>query len=308
MLPAARLGRIAREGVYGHKICGHGNTGDWKIQGIARVCCRGVCMGENQRGHITEQADPLCRATDINDDLSLRTAQLQILSRALSNVTHDIQNHLAAISESAGWMEDLLKLKSKKSFGRIRRFFKKDDQHRMDVGPFSNVLHTIQEQVAHGSTLNQHLNSFVHRLEATRCVFSGNKALAEIRDVLLKEAEERSVYMEIKLADANPMIETDPPGFQLAVFCCAEAVMQGLKGGDRVILQAEVGEGRLYIHLTAEWPSEGRRLPSGKSDGLDFCRNIVEKLGGRICNQPGDEKPVTSLAFPLAGGTHNRCR
>lgn len=265
-------------------------------------------MGENQEGHTTGQADPLCTAADVGSDLSLRTAQLQVLGRALSHVSHDIQNHLAAISESAGWMEDLLKLKSKKSFGWMRRFFKKDDRHRFDVGPFFDILHAIQRQVAHGSTLNQRLNSFVHRLEETRCVFSGNRALAEIQDVLLREAEQRSVYMEIKLADANPMIETDPPGFQLAAFCCVEAVLRELKGGDRLVLQTEVGGGRFQLHLTAVLPSEGRRLLSEKADGLGFCQDIVEKLGGTVSSRPGGETPVTTLAFPLATGEHNRCR
>jgi hypothetical protein len=79
-------------------------------------------MGETQAGQATEQTSMVQRTGDVEVDLGLRIAQLQVLSRALTNVAHDIQNHLAAINESAGWMGDLLNLKNKHRFGWIGRF------------------------------------------------------------------------------------------------------------------------------------------------------------------------------------------
>ena len=258
-------------------------------------------MGETQAGQATEQTSMVQRTGDVEVDLGLRIAQLQVLSRALTNVAHDIQNHLAAINESAGWMGDLLNLKNKHRFGWIGRFFNRGQRDRLDTTPFFGEIDTIQKQVGHGSTSNRRLGDFAHRLEETQSVFSGNKALEEIRDVLLREAAEKGIHMEIKLANGTTMIETDPPGFQLAVFCGVEQVMEGLESGDRLVLEAEVREGRFHVRLTSARPAESLGLPSREPEGRDFSRTIVEELGGQIWKQSGDGNHITTLAFPLAG-------
>jgi hypothetical protein len=257
-------------------------------------------MGETQAGQGTGRASAVQRTGDVEASLGLRVAQLQVLSRTLANVAHDIQNHLAAINESAGWMGDLLNLKNKRRFGWIGRFFKRGERHRLHVTPFFGEIDTIQKQVVHGSASNQRLGGFAHRLEEARSVFSGNKALEEIRDVLLREAAEKGIHLEMKLANGEPMIETDPPGFQLAVFCGVEQVMEGLESGDRLVLEAEAGEGRYQVQLISSRPAESLGLPLRDADGQDFSQTIVEELGGQIWKQSGDGNHITTLAFPLA--------
>jgi hypothetical protein len=264
------------------------------------ICDKEVCMGETQAGQATGRASAVQRAGDVEASLGLRVAQLQVLSRTLANVAHDVQNHLAAINESAGWMGDLLELKNRQRFGWIGRFFKRGNRDRLDVRPFSSALNAIQKQVVQGSTSNQRLSGFAHRLEATRSVFSGNKALEEIRDALLREAADKGIHVEMKLANGAPMIETEPPGFQLAVFCGVEQVMEGLESGDRLVLETEVAEGRFHVRFTSEGPGESGSLLSEEPDGQDFSRAIVEELGGQIWEQPGDGNHITTLVFPLA--------
>ena len=259
-------------------------------------------MGETKIAGVPEEARPVQGTTDVSVDLGLRLAQLQVLSRALAHVAHDVQNHLAIINESAGWMEDLLKLKNKQGFGRITRFFKRDPGQRLDAKPFLGGLNTIQEQVAQGSSLTQRLSGFAHRLKETRSVFNGNKALEEIRDALLKQAGQKDIRLELKLAKEAPMIETDPPLFQLALFGSGEQVLEGLKSGGWLTLEAEVTGGRFQVQLTCPCPDESLGLLPEESDGRDFSRHITELLGGEIRSRSSNGKQVTTLAFPLASG------
>lgn len=260
----------------------------------------GKVMSKTNIDRTTEQATPARRSADVNVALGLRVAQLQVLGRALAHVAHDVQNHIAIISESAGLMGDLLKLKNKQRFGRIRRFFKRDQGQRVDIEPFLRGLNTIQQQVALGSTLNQRLGSFAHRLEETHSVFYGNKVLEEIQDALLRQAREKGIRLEIKLAGEAPMIETDPPRFQLAVFGNVEQVMEGLESGDWLALEAGVREGRFEVRLTSPCGEQSGGLLRDEPDGQDFSRDIVEDLGGQVWKQSGDGTYVTTLAFPLA--------
>jgi hypothetical protein len=249
-----------------------------------------------------EEARPVRSTTDANVGLSFRLAQLIVLSRALAHAAHDVQNHLATINESAGWMADLLKLKSKQRFGRIARFFKRNQSQRFDAKPFLESLNTIQEQVVQGARLTQDLSSFAHRLEETRSVFNGNKALEEIRGALLRQASQKGIRLELKLAKEAPMIETDPPVFQWALFASVEQVMEGVESGGWLALGTEVSGGRFQVHLTSPCPKESLVLLQKESSGPDFSRDIIEELGGKIWSQSSHGEHVTTLDFPLAGG------
>ena len=164
------------------------------------------------------------------------------------------------------------------------------------------MLKTIEQDVAEGSTLNQRFNNFANGFEQSHSVFSGHKALDVMGEVLSREAGEKGLLLELRMEDSASMIEADPFGFQLAVFSLVEMVMEGLESGDRVVLETQAGEGRFQIRLASPRLAESRHLDSGDTDGDHFCRDIVERLGGRIWKQTGDGGIVTTMAFPLAGG------
>ena len=89
----------------------------------------------------------------VDDGLDFGRAQLEIVGRVLGDVTHDVQNHLAIINESAGWMEDLLNLKKKKGLGRIFGLFKRNRGRELDVKPFFEGLKSIHQQVGRAATI-----------------------------------------------------------------------------------------------------------------------------------------------------------
>ena len=258
-------------------------------------------MSQTEAGQATGEAGSVSRTGHVEPAPDFRTAHLQVFSRTLTGIAHDLQNHLAAINESAGWMGDLLNFRNKQRFAWITRLFKRGDHHRLDIEPYSKALDTIQEEVVQGSTSIQRLGDFGDRLEGSQPVFSGNKALDEIRDALLRRAVEKGVHLEMALADEAPMIESDWPGFQLAVFSVVEQVMGSLENGDRLVLKASVKDGQFEVRLTSISREELPHEPTGEPDGADFLRAIIEGLGGRILKEPGKGNQITTLAFPLAG-------
>jgi two-component system NtrC family sensor kinase len=237
----------------------------------------------------------------MNEGLNLRLAQLELLSRVLGHVTHDVQNHLAVINESAGWMGDLLRLRNKQGFRRIIRFLKGNRGQHFDVEPFFEGLHTIQEHVAQGSTLTQRLSRFAQRLHETEAVFDANKALEEIQDLLFRQATEKGIRLELRLSEEAPMIETDPPAFQLALYDNVEQVMAGLQRGGWLALEAEVRDDRFQVHLTGPCPAKLSSMPPENAGEKDFSQEMLEDLGGQRRSRSSDGKCSITLAFPLAG-------
>ncbi len=257
-------------------------------------------MRKANADQVQGQGSTTGRATDVPDSYSLRRAQLEVLRKTLGDVTHDVQNHLAIINESAGWMKDLLKLKTKKGFGWIARLLKRNQGQHLNVEPFFKGLNSIQEHVALGSLLTQRLSSFAQRLDKAKAVFDANEALEETIDLLSEQATERDIRLELKLAKEAPMIETDPSPFQLALFGHIEKAMKGLERGGWLVVEAGISEDRFQLHLTSPGPKESPKLASEDPGGRDFSQQIFEDLGGQIWSRSGDGKYVTALVFPLA--------
>jgi len=235
------------------------------------------------------------KAADVDESLDLRRAQLEVLSKVLGDLTHDVQNHLAIINESAGWMGDLLNLKKKKGFGRIIGLFKRNRGQHLDVEPFLQGLKPIYEYVAEAATLTRHLSRFADRMDETRFVFDANQVLEEIQDALLGQARERGVRLEVKLAKEAAMVETEPATFQLSLFDNVARLIEGQEKGASLAVETDVIEDRFHLHVTGP---EGS--PGDNPEARGFARETLEKLGGKTWSQSDDGKYVTTLAFPLA--------
>jgi two-component system NtrC family sensor kinase len=174
-------------------------------------------------------------------DSGFRIAEAQTLGRSLAFLAHDIQNHLATINESAGWMKDLFEQKDKHGFDRITLYFKRarvPDREELFPG-----LETIQKQVGQISALTKRLSSFAHRLEEKKSVIDANKVIEEVMDVLLKETREKDIHLELKQTKEVCMIEIDPLGLQMAVFENLKSIINKLEAGARLVLETTMQDG-----------------------------------------------------------------
>lgn len=257
-------------------------------------------MVGNGTGRTRESATSISKAGAANDGLSFSAAHLNFLGQGLVRLAHDLKNHLATISESAGLMVDLLKMKKRQRWGWAGRLFKRHRDLSLDMAPFLTPLNTIQEEIVQGAALIQQLGRFAHRLEEAQPIFEGNEALEEIQGLLLEKAGEKGIHLEMRLCRTTSMIETDPIGFQMAVLFNVEKVMAGLEGGRRVVLESDAREGIFQVCLSSPCPEYSARFASEELDDEGFYRDMVEELGGRILEQSQDDKYSIMLNFPLA--------
>lgn len=122
-------------------------------------------MGTARTGLTQTETRNVAPADGEGNGPGMREAQIRVLSRTLGHVAHDIQNHLAIISESAGWMTDLVKLKNRGKLGMILSFFDRKQAQQPDIDQMLGVLNAILEQTGRASNLNQRFSKFVHLLE-----------------------------------------------------------------------------------------------------------------------------------------------
>jgi signal transduction histidine kinase len=233
-------------------------------------------------------------------DTGFKIAEAQILGRSLAFLAHDIQNHLATINESAGWMKDLLEQRDKRGLDRIILYFKRarvPDSEALFPG-----LETIQKQVSQVSAVTKRLSRFAHCLQEKKSVIDANKVLEEVMDVLLQETREKDIHLELKQTKEVCMIEIDPIGLQMAVFENMKSIIKKLESGARLILETTMQNGEFHVRFTDPNDREHSNPLSKEPDSQDFLRYMVGDLGGRIRHHTGSEKPFNTLVFGLAGG------
>jgi hypothetical protein len=257
-------------------------------------------MVGNGTDRTRESPTSISKAGAANDGLSLSAKYLNFLGQALVHLAHDLKNHLATVSESAGLMEDLLKMKKRQRWDWAGRFFRRHRGLSLDMAPFLTPLNTIQEEIVQGAALIEQLSRFAHRMEEAQPIFEANEALEEIQDLLLEKAGQKGIRLEMRLCRGTSMIEADPIEFQMAVLFIVEKVMAGLEGGHGVVLESNAVEGVFRMCLSSPCPEYSPRFVSEELDNEGFYRDMVEELGGRILAASQDDKYSITLNFPLA--------
>ena len=101
--------------------------------------------------------------------------------------------------------------------------------------------------------------------------------------------------MELELSGGEPMIETDPSGFQMAVFENAVRIMEGMETGDRLTLGSVVSGDQLQVSLAG--PYNGPLMED--SDKQEHHWYIFDILNGKVQTQFIDGKCVITLVFGL---------
>jgi hypothetical protein len=245
-------------------------------------------------------ATPVSKVGATRDGCSLSVAHLNFLGQALVRLAHDLKNHLATMNESAGLMEDLLKMKKRQRWGWARRLFKGYRSLSLDMAPFLTPLGTIQEEIIQSSALIQQLGHFAHHMEGAQPLFEANEALEEIQGLLLEKARKKDIHLDLRLCRSTSTIETDPIEFQMAVFFVVEKVIAGLKGGRGIVLESVTRQGTFQVCLSSPCPENPPRLSSGELNDEGIFRDMIEELGGRILEESQEDKYSITLNFPLA--------
>jgi len=216
------------------------------------------------------------------EEQMIATERLASLGTLAVGVAHEINNPLAIIQESAGWLALLLKRKELSEFS-----CKKD---------FELAIQKIEKGVDRAKRITHQLLGFVRKQDA---VFS-QVNLVELADetigLIQKEALDKEIAIELTSQSTLESIRSDPYQLrQVLLNLLANAVHATGKGG-RITVSLEPAKGGVQLtvqdtgvgiprenlrHIfdpffSTKNPGEGTGL------GLFVTRGILDRLSGRI--------------------------
>jgi len=217
---------------------------------------------------------------DIEHDL--RVSQLCFIGKILSLFTHEINNHLAILKESAGLMEDLIE------FGESRS--------KQDSGQYLQISHSIHTQVRKTMTLLKYLNRFGHRFDHEISSFDLNESLDELLVLIQRSVNQKRITIEKEFDNSIPAVRSSPSQLQLLVFSLLEEKIRRLDDRSTISIKTSHSKGKITISILAEGnmthETEKQNFCSG-----ELLQDVIAKMGWSITET---EKGRTAITLPVS--------
>jgi two-component system NtrC family sensor kinase len=172
--------------------------------------------------------------------------QLASIGQLAAGVAHEINNPLALINETAGYIKDLFTLK--KQYGNDPELIEHID--------------SIIETVDRCGTITRQLLGFSRRLDVQMQPIDLKKMVCDVLNLHRKAAEYRDISIRVDIPDSMPMIESDRGKLQQIILNLVNNAFQatedggwldirgGLEGADHVFLSIrDTGCGISEAHL-----------------------------------------------------------
>jgi signal transduction histidine kinase len=213
-----------------------------------------------------------------------QSQQLASIGQLAAGVAHEINNPLAVINQTAGYMKDLFSFK---------------DQARND-DEIVEYIDSILDAVDRCGTITRQLLGFVRQFDVKIKKVNLQKLISQVLSFHKKEAEYRRIHVTVSIPDSFPELETDSSKFQQVLVNLINNAFQAVEEGnclDIIAGQLSPNTIELVIHDTGcGIPEENlkkihepffstKKNGSGTGLGLSITYGLVKKLGGRISVQ-----------------------
>jgi two-component system NtrC family sensor kinase len=207
--------------------------------------------------------------------------QLASIGQLAAGVAHEINNPLALINETAGYVKDLFVIKKQ---------YSKDDELLENID-------YILEAVERCGTITRQLLGFARKFDVKIQRVNLNEVISDVLVFHNKEAEYRNVSVYVDIPKDIPEIETDSGKLQQVLLNLVNNAFQAVDNGCNLVISA-ASEGRDKVSITISdngcgMPEENlskifepffttKERGQGTGLGLTITYGLVKKLKGNI--------------------------
>lgn len=221
-----------------------------------------------------------------NDQLI--TSELNFIGKVLCVFSHEINNQLAVVKESIGLIGDLIEL------GKTSR---------KDLQGISEILGSIENQIARTAYFCANLNSFGRGMGEASSSFSVNKSVEDLIVLLQRLASQKKIHLEKDFTAYIPLIHGNPLKLQFLIFCLIEKNLSRLDKNGRIIVKTSYSSDSIGIRIIPK----GNFIETGE-EGIcqdNMYHQIMQQLGGTISDTNADKGVTITLPVSMASGSGN---
>ena len=210
-----------------------------------------------------------------------QNCQLASIGQLAAGVAHEINNPLALINETAGYVRDLFSFKEE---------YKEDPE-------LVEHIDSIIEAVERCGTITRQLLGFARRFDVQNQTINLKDMVSDVINFHKKEAEYRDISIHVDVPDDIPLIETDRGKLQQIILNLVNNAFQAISDGcfldirartkdaGHVVLSIEDnGCGISETHLSKIFEPffTTKKEGQGTGLGLSITYGLVQKLHGDI--------------------------
>jgi two-component system NtrC family sensor kinase len=210
-----------------------------------------------------------------------QNCQLASIGQLAAGVAHEINNPLALVNETAGYVKDLFTIKH---------------QYKEDTELLEHI-DSILDAVERCGTITRQLLGFARRFDVQTQPIDLKAMVADVVNFHKKEAEYRNIDIHVDIPETIPLIETDRGKLQQIILNLVSNAFQatdndgfldiqaGLDGNKRIRLSIrDNGCGISEAHLKKIFEPFFTTKKEGKGTGLglSITYGLVKKLHGEI--------------------------
>jgi signal transduction histidine kinase len=218
-----------------------------------------------------------------------QNCQLASIGQLAAGVAHEINNPLALINETAGYLRDLFTFK---------------EQYEDDPELVTHI-DSIIETVERCGTITRQLLSFARRFDVQKETVDLNYMVTEVLNFHKKEALYRNITIHVDIPETIPLIETDRGKLQQIILNLVNNAFQAIDNGCFLDIRAEMdgpeavrlsiqdngcGISEDHLHKVFEPFFTTKKEGHGTGLGLSITYGLVKKLHGNISvvSKPGE--------------------
>ena len=162
-----------------------------------------------------------------------RNSQLASIGQLAAGVAHEINNPLALINETAGYVKDLFMIKQ---------------QYKEDPDLVEHI-DSIIDAVERCGTITRQLLGFARHFDVQTQPIDLEDMVADVINFHKKEAEYRNITIHVDIPETIPLIETDRGKLQQIILNLVNNAFQAIDNGCFLDIQAEM-DGPEHVRLS----------------------------------------------------------
>ena len=227
------------------------------------------------------------------------TNKLASIGRLAAGVAHEINNPLAIINEKAGLIRDIFTFK------------KEEVSDEKLIGLVDSILSSVERC----GTITKRLLGFARHMDVSIQPIDLKEVIDEVLGFLGKEAEYRSITVDVEVADGIPKLRSDRGKLQQILLNLVNNAFQAMADGGHLRIKAyRYSADSVLIKVSDDGcgipESDLKRIfepffstkkkKGGTGLGLSITYGLVKKLGGKINVQSAVGKGTTfTIILPL---------
>lgn len=217
---------------------------------------------------------------DCSQEQKLRENGLAFFGAITASVSHELNNVISIIDQSAGLLDDLL-------YGA------------QSGNPIPNerlqlIADRVSNQTQRGVSIIKRLNTFAHSVDDPIREFEINTLLKNLTDLCQRFADMKKVRLEVRLLEEPVNITNSPFLVQQALYLYLRRVLSASNPDDTITVSTESGES--FVDMLIEC-----RNISFENDGFndEYFRVLIERIGGSVVLIDDADRTMVKLAIPF---------